>query len=423
MIICFEGPDCAGKTTQAKLLVDYIMKNYDVPVEYKHFPDMGESIKNLVMTSSNPFFNACAFMFDMGCTMKTRHYTGSDRIIVLDRYYFSSLIMCTEWKNKYTGLSLNEQMKDEFDNYLKTVFGFTGMTLQKMELPPPDLTFVIMPDYSIVQSRLAKKADKDAFETDAKQARAFYTQYQNAINNLTLFKMNNELTPPIIIRDTRMIDTLAYGNTVTDAINSATSGLESNTRTVEDIHSAISVAFDYYMSFRYTVATSKSTSVEANILKAWKDDKPEHLRKRTSIPIKPDEVSPIVPITQEATPLEVPTKQPKTIIDNHDLAQTIQAISDNMEDVRLKYKFSDTQYYIYLKLNLDPKLILDKWDELILSDEYLTRDRLMVIETMIKILDNDNTRDQYPNGRINDVIRYLRREIEDIGAVGGDKEA
>lgn len=427
MIICFEGPDCAGKTTQAQLLVDHIKNNYSVPVQYKHFPDMNEDIKRLVMTSNNPFFNACAFIFDMACTMKTNDFRGTERILVLDRYYFSSLIMCTEWKNKYDS---NPPEREEYDNYLKTIFGFTGMTLQKIELPPPDLTFVIMPDYSIFKKRLAAKTGKDPFETDTKRAEAFYKQYQSAIQNLSLFKMNSEPLPPVIIRDTAMVENDDYGMKVMSAIRQSNNALPGNQRSIKEISSAIQTIFDNYMEYRHGVATKNITDIDNDLKEIWRNDNPSYLTKGTSqtqTPSPKDQFpDPIATPIVKVGPIDPPVKQPKSLIqEDQDMLQTIHAIASGdalNEDARIRYKLNDTQYYIYLKLDLDPKAILNKWNKLKLTDEYCNHDRLLVLETMIKILDNENTRDNLPNAKINEVIRDIRKEIESIGKVDGDGE-
>lgn len=491
MIICIEGPDCSGKTTQAKLLEEHIKKNYpNMKPIYIHFPTHErEDIKAILHESStvaNPFFIASAYMNDFFVKIKTERLIpyGNDNetityktveelansskyIFIFDRYYYSSLIMCTNWPNRYTNLmdiqqnqenvkdwdekkeelvSKKDQLLKEKDEYLKNVFGITGLLLKKFELPAPDLNILILPDVEIVNARLAAKI-KDNFES-SKMVMNFYASYASSVNGgYAVFKMNNELMPPVVIRDSRTIKIECLGNTLASIMKNHSIKVKGNTRTIDEIHKNIVGVVEDYFDIRKNKSINFSEDLMKNIpdikffIESWKNDtiedfdtvphyQPTSIKKEekpTILPNKPEENTkskssqsngkPKTPKMEDVKPVvkEEP-KNLKTLFTEDEIEKMInEADSKILTNCKILYGFTDKDFCIYTKFNFEIDKLIEEPDQYIPSNEYNTRDRIDVVTTMIKMLEIVELNKKYNPEKLKTIIKYLRSKIEAIG--------
>lgn len=156
-IICFEGSDGLGKTTQANILKDILM-NKDYRVKYYKLPShgfFGKIIQDMLKNGSakkNPnIFQVINFFDKLFFQMSNLLITNYDYII-LDRWKMSSLTY---------GVAdgANKKFLEILNHYLKE----------------PNVTFVFTGD-----NFLDGKAEKDCFELDRnlqKKVEHFYLMY------------------------------------------------------------------------------------------------------------------------------------------------------------------------------------------------------------------------------------------------------
>ncbi len=92
MIISFEGIDGCGKTTQIKLLYEYLRKKYDViTTEEPTKNNIGLIIKKYLKENAQNWIMALLFAADRAVHYKEVLLPNINKIILCDRYIHSSL--------------------------------------------------------------------------------------------------------------------------------------------------------------------------------------------------------------------------------------------------------------------------------------------------------------------------------------------
>ena len=472
MIICIEGPDGAGKTTQANLLKDYIKENYpNLRPTYIHFPTKERNdISSILDKDSkiiNPFFIASAYLNDFFYKTKVERLipyeekdeklsyktieelaSSSKYVFIFDRYYYSSLIMCTCWPNKHRNDLYREKdendvevtdqetinnLEKQYDEYLQGVFGVTGLLLKKFELPAPDLNIVILPDHDIAYSRISKK-DKDRLERPGMFGKIYNAYLKAVTTNLSLFKMNGELMPPVVIRDSNTINIDTFDNSLASIMKSHSVSVSGNSKNPDQIHRNIRAVVDDYIAIRRDKNNNFPNHMIENypdikiFLDAWKDDNsddfthkiigriqndPNRKELLDNIEKAPDRVvEKIPPVKQE----EKKEKKLKSFFNIQEQDKIIkEADSKNLTNAKILYGFNDRDFYIYTKCNMSIDAILEDSDQFIPPSDYLPRERIDVINTMVKMLEAVETNKQFNQSKINTLVKYLRSKIEAIG--------
>ena len=285
MIICFEGPDGSGKKTQALHLLDYIKENYPniKNVVYRAFPDHNRQDMQLILHSdaniNNPYYMAMSYMTDFfhffhtykskdGKTAMEMAKSNED-VIILDRYYYSSLVMCIEWPNAFDGFKLpenatNEQIehfRKQKIEYLQNVFAMTSLMITKLQLPAPDFNIILMPRLSDVIKRIEERGGEDRFDKQ-ELATKFHHAYGVSINNnCSYFLMNGEFMPPVIIKDNTNISVPSVGTACDNIYNEIlTSSFTRNTE--YDIYSKVCSAVDSYFTYRANIIAGEYNGKE-----------------------------------------------------------------------------------------------------------------------------------------------------------------
>lgn len=117
-LIVFEGPDGSGKSTQVKLLFNYL-KRKKIPVELIAFPRYdqwyGRLVKRMLLgefgNQLNPYLSSLPFALDrFMAKKKILAWLKSGKIVLVDRYVASSLA--------HQGARLTGQAQTQFINWL-----------------------------------------------------------------------------------------------------------------------------------------------------------------------------------------------------------------------------------------------------------------------------------------------------------------
>jgi len=204
-LIVIEGTDGTGKTTQLKLLVDYLKKNrinfqtFDFPQYEKTF--FGRFAGRFLngefghFSRINPYLAMFPFAGDRWQVKNDLwNALNSGKIVLCNRYSSSDI---------YQAVKVKQNQRPSFlrwaDQLEHEVFG----------IPRPDLVFVLYIPYYIAQNLIAKKAkrkylngkDKDQYEENLnylKKVEELYLSMIKKNNNwikINCFVKNHLLTP------------------------------------------------------------------------------------------------------------------------------------------------------------------------------------------------------------------------------------
>lgn len=233
MLVCFEGPDCAGKTSISDRVTSHYFShcdNYDMiaaNVKYLHFPrlEASKNLKKMLKEDGihNKYYAMMEFMTNFYEVMNSsagpnngKTYAeiarGKDSLLVLDRYFYSTYILSQHiWNDPdeaVPSFSSEEEstayFKQKQDDY-KRLLGLSQIIVEELKLPVPDLNFVIIPSIREYKNRLKEKQDKDSIEKNQEHMNnaAYYDYLKAAVDySKTIFGSNGEKRPPIIVRDT-----------------------------------------------------------------------------------------------------------------------------------------------------------------------------------------------------------------------------
>ena len=425
MIITFEGPDCSGKTTQAKALCEYIKEHYPkLGVIYKHFPDHDRKDIKLFLHDkdiANPYFVAASYMNEFFYTFNSdekvpclndenKKYTyreaakANDVVLILDRYYYSSLIMCPHWPNKFDFIKVtSDAVEKEKQSYLNNVFGVTGLLLQKYDLPPSDLNIVMIPDEEDFNERLKfKNNDKsvDRFESIKSKALDFYYDYRHAVEGKTpLFYMNGEQLGPVVLHNKSQAYIPNSGK-LNDIMNKNCRFIYDNTKDVEESKKIVQGVFGSYLSMRLKLVESKNLEGNKIALSLW------NLGRLTAEDIytKQEEERKTINPDLDGFKKEIEESLKEVKVEPPD---------NPIEEYKLTGKEPDAYEIIGSPIGVD---VIKSPDKYILSKQYNLSERIMVYTILLKILRSEHTKNTNPLDKITETTKYIYRKLEQLHA-------
>lgn len=146
MFVCFEGIDGAGKTTQAKLLLQRLIKN-NVSAELVADPGttkIGQAIRTLLLDTDVPISGVAQMLLFSAARAELSTYINekihAKTVIICDRWLFSTLV--------YQGV-LNRIPGD----FIKLVFEQSGCQL-------PDICFLLDISPDSAKTRMGLPQDR-----------------------------------------------------------------------------------------------------------------------------------------------------------------------------------------------------------------------------------------------------------------------
>ena len=230
MFICFEGPDFAGKSTTIKMLMDNCefhdkLKDCGITkVQNRHFPNktnksssyhVFECInKDSGLKKVNPYYEMNSFMTDFYHTIFGRdglidNMMSKDTLVILDRYYYSSIIMCPYWnstdnlltQHDYSNLKDESEIKAEITSIRNKLQQDCINTIVNYQLPAPDLNIVLLPSAHQIMGRYGSRESTDINELPDK-LKANYAAYVMAstLEANKIFGCNGEKFAPVVIK-------------------------------------------------------------------------------------------------------------------------------------------------------------------------------------------------------------------------------
>lgn len=162
-LICLEGSDGSGKSTQITLICNYFNKN-NITFKYLHFPMYGDNEFSEVISSFlrgdfgksnevNPYFAANIYAMDQFLFLpKLKRYLEEYDVVLLDRYVFSNIA--------YQGAKFgndtkeNNDIKEWISNFQ---WGF-------LDMPYPNLNIFLNVPIEISKQRLLQRKEADERE-------------------------------------------------------------------------------------------------------------------------------------------------------------------------------------------------------------------------------------------------------------------
>lgn len=188
-LIVIEGScDSVGKSTQYKLLVDFLTNNKYNVIQH-HFPSYGtyqgraveEYLKGNFgkISELSPYFVNSLYAQDRAITWETglKEEYKKGGIIVLDRYTTSSLI--------YQSTSINDTSeRDKFINFVD------DYEYNKLGLPKPDLVIFLHVPFELARSLKEKRKQNSGVKDDIHE-RDLEFMKKVSDTSIYLAKMNN----------------------------------------------------------------------------------------------------------------------------------------------------------------------------------------------------------------------------------------
>ncbi|MEN8201144.1 MAG: dTMP kinase [Bacteroidota bacterium] len=161
--VVIEGLDGSGKSTQLKLLREYLNKN-TVPFKYLHFPRLEEGIYgNLIARflrgemgandQVDPYLVALIFAGDRAdAASRIRSWMDEGYLVIVDRYVYSNIaFQCAKLKDP-------DRQHELRDWILDLEFGYN-------HLPKPDINLYLNVPFDFTRQQLknARKGDDRAY--------------------------------------------------------------------------------------------------------------------------------------------------------------------------------------------------------------------------------------------------------------------
>lgn len=465
MIICVEGPDFSGKTTHVNMLASYIKSNYpNMSVSTIHFPTTKtNNYMDLILKPeagnqiNNPMFVANAFISDMymrmNNTKETITFNGeigalmtikeinekypSKFVFIIDRYFYSTLIMCSLYnENIY-----KEQDKEKIKEYWQKIQGMISLMITQYELPIPDMNIVLLPTWDSITSRVeaAKRKNLDVFENKELLSRT-YSLYLDAVSYSSVFNINGEQLVPFVIKDSRVVCPF---NNQKDSDNSISIKLigrlnkNSDIQNIESIQKDIRAIFDNYIDFRRDISTGKLTGpdiekfIEQRGIKGESNIYFSHEKMSEEIP-DDESLQPVdeLPDTSKGTETRTEETTPTQTISNEqsedDGKETMfqpkngdlvimhlnKLDIEYVAEIKSMYELDDYEMYIYDTMGMSVDKIMNNPDKFILPSTYKTEERMAVLRIVLKILASYKTEKNYPANKVSQITRYIKSKFE-----------
>jgi len=201
--VVIEGLDGSGKSTQLKLLREYLDKN-SVPFKYLHFPRLEEGIYGKLIArflrgemgandQVDPYLVALIFAGDRAdAATGIRTWMDQGYLVIVDRYVYSNIaFQCAKLKDSARKQELRDWILD-------LEFGY-------MDLPKPSVNLYLNVPFEFTMKQLnsAREGDDRAYlkgERDIheesldfqEEVRQVYLSLRNQVNDLELIDCMDE---------------------------------------------------------------------------------------------------------------------------------------------------------------------------------------------------------------------------------------
>lgn len=172
-LIVIEGTDGAGKTTQAKLLLDYL-KNHKIPSAYISFPRYRESLWADMITryllgefgkidEVDPYVASVLYAGDrLTAAPQIQKWLAEGKVVVCNRYVPSNI--------GHMGAKMNQDERAKYVRWLEK------LEYEENGIPKEDLVILLQVDPKISKV-LMKKRTPDIHETNLKYQEEVYKVY------------------------------------------------------------------------------------------------------------------------------------------------------------------------------------------------------------------------------------------------------
>ena len=211
--LVIEGLDGSGKSTQLKLLREYL-EQHAVPYRYLHFPRLEEGVYGKLVArflrgemGSNdqvdPYLVALIFAGDRADASETiRQWMEEGNLVIVDRYVYSNIaFQCAK-------LASRDEQNRLRDWILQFEFGYN-------QLPKPDLNLYLNVPLEFTRKQLKKtrngedraylKGERDIHEENLgfqEQVRQVYLSLQEYVKDLKIINCTDasgNMLPPEVI--------------------------------------------------------------------------------------------------------------------------------------------------------------------------------------------------------------------------------
>ncbi|HAF28887.1 MAG TPA: dTMP kinase [Bacteroidales bacterium] len=190
--IVIEGLDGSGKSTQLKMLRNYL-ENKKIDYEYLHFPRMdspifGDLIARFLrgelgdINTVNPYLIALIYAGDRNdAKEKINKWLSEDKLVIVDRYVYSNIaFQCAKLHKQEEIVRLSEWIKDLEYNYFK--------------IPQPALNIFLNVPFEFTRKNLAKQRNGDDrdYLNGKEDIHEKDIEFQNKVRNVYLNAVKND---------------------------------------------------------------------------------------------------------------------------------------------------------------------------------------------------------------------------------------
>lgn len=190
--IVIEGLDGSGKSTQLKMLRNYL-ENNKIEYEYLHFPRMdsriyGDLIARFLrgelgdINTVNPYLIALIYAGDRNdAKNKITQWLSEEKLVIVDRYVYSNIaFQCAKLKNQEEIEKLSEWIKELEYNYFK--------------IPKPALNIFLNVPFEFTRKNLTKQrhGDDRNYLNGKEDIHEKDIDFQNKVRNIYLHEVKRD---------------------------------------------------------------------------------------------------------------------------------------------------------------------------------------------------------------------------------------